>query len=234
MVPGSKAGFEMWICDFQCAFNDFSHCKFPDCSLLHWQVDAIIGFCNIRHFMEATEVRNSLILLKHFRTAIAETTCRRLHWWRIPCLNAWPRFWRKRWCYSQKPHLVELKWIKHVLSHISSDQSLSWFSFCNPSESSEHRHQVNQVGEIVHGCHVLRPTVVLQDVKRMISDIVRYPWYPDDPWKSNRCPFFFFWKASDDLINSLRRGWFPWSTQSKHRRCLPGDLATLRWVVVAA
>ena len=132
--------------------------------------------------------------------------------------------------------------IKHVLCHISSDQSLSGFSSCNPSESSEHRHQVNQVGEIVHGCHVLRPTVLLQDVKRMISDIVRYPWYPDDPWypwypddpwKSNRCPFFF-WKASDDLINSLRRGWFPWSTQSKHRRCLPGDLATLRWVVLAA
>lgn len=62
MVPGSKAGFEMWIYDFQCAFNDFSHCKFPDCSLLHWQVDAIIGFCNIRHFMEATEVRNSELL----------------------------------------------------------------------------------------------------------------------------------------------------------------------------
>ena len=123
--------------------------------------------------------------------------------------------------------------IKHVLCHISSDQSLSGFSSCNPSESSEHRHQVNQVGEIVHGCHVLRPTVLLQDVKRMISDIVRYPWYPDDPWKFNRCPFFF-WKASDDLINSLRRGWFPWSTQSKHRRCLPGDLATLRWVVLAA
>lgn len=64
--------------------------------------------------------------------------------------------------------------IKHVLCHISSDQSLSGFSSCNPSESSEHRHQVNQVGEIVHGCHVLRPTVLLQDVKRMISDIVRY------------------------------------------------------------
>ncbi len=66
MVPGSKAGMEMWI-DGQdkiqdmifIFFHDFSHCKFLDCSL-HWQVDAIIGFCNIRHFMEATEVRNSL------------------------------------------------------------------------------------------------------------------------------------------------------------------------------
>lgn len=32
----------------------------------------------------------------------------------------------------------------------------------------------------------------------ILSDIVRYPWYPDDPWKSNRCPVFF--------LKSLR--WF--------------------------
>lgn len=115
IVPGSKAGFEMWICDFQCAFNDFSHCKFPDCSLLHWQVDAIIGFCNIRHFMEATEVWNSVIFLKHFSTAITETTRRRLHWWRIPACKCMTKVLKEKVMLFAKASPCR---IKHVLSHL--------------------------------------------------------------------------------------------------------------------
>ena len=37
-----------------------------------------------------------------------------------------------------------------------------------------------------------------------------------------------------NILIPLRCGRFPWSTQSKHRRCLPGDLATLRWVGLAS
>lgn len=105
-------------------------------------------------------------------SVLTETTCRRLHWWRIPCVNAVTKVLKEKVMLFAKALPCR---IKHVLSHTSSDQSLSWFSSCNPSDSSEHWHQVNQVGEIVHGCHVLRPTVCYCKMSNVsVSDIVRY------------------------------------------------------------
>lgn len=241
MVPGSKAGFEMWIDGkekiwFPCAFNDFSHCKFPDCSLLHWQVDAIIGFCNIRHFMEATEVRNSLnfSIFRYFWTAFTETTCRRLHWWRIPaCVNCVTKVLKEKVMLFAKALPCR---IKHVLSHLL--RPIFVLIFATHQNIDIRWTKSARLCMVVmfwdQQCYCKMLNEWYYEWYPILSDIVRYPWYPWWSMKIQQISVSFENLATDDLINSLRCGWFPWSTESKHRRCLPGDLATLRWVGLAS